>query len=525
MKKLFLVISIFALCSAAYAQQKFALVIGNGAYTNITKLNNPVNDANDMAAALTGLGFTVDKVTNGSLEQMESAVLRLKARLSASRNTYGFLFYAGHGVQSNGENYLIPVNANIQTENSLRRQAISVQEMLDELNDARNELNIVVLDACRDNPFPWKRSGSRGLQVVGNQPSDSIIVFATSAGSTAADGAGSNGLFTSHLLNNLKKPGLEVTEVFRLTMGDVASSSGNQQRPAIYNQFTGLAYLGSRPAPVTQPAPAVTVTPPAPAPVVPVTPPASTVTIVPALPPTPVQPATVIGGEDGAARPFTSTANFEEWLKRQPDNSVNNPYAAKLNINGLFGVAVILKDNEKKFVSLDFSGSAFFNIENSAFRNCYNLTNITMSNNVINIGDWAFQNCFSLASVIIPNSVKTVGSGTFENCNRLASVTIGNGVTSIGDSAFYGCTNLQSIIIPSSVKSFGNKAFIGTNLTRVTFQGTIPSDGFPRRTSRFNGNEPFTFGLREAFYATYRDIGTPGTYVKGAGSSPWVLQY
>jgi uncharacterized caspase-like protein len=255
MKRLFLVLSIFIICSTVYAQQKHALVIGNGAYTNITKLNNPVNDANDMAAALTGLGFTVDKVLNGSLEQMESAVLRLKTRLSASRNAYGFLFYAGHGVQFNGENYLIPVNANIQTENSLRRQAYAVQEMLDELNDASNELNIVVLDACRDNPFPWKRSSSRGLQVVGNQPSDSIIVFATSAGSTAADGTGKNGLFTSHLLSNLKKPGLEVNEVFRLTMGDVAKASGNQQRPAIYNQFSGLAYLGGRTAPALTPQP------------------------------------------------------------------------------------------------------------------------------------------------------------------------------------------------------------------------------------------------------------------------------
>jgi tetratricopeptide (TPR) repeat protein len=127
--------------------------------------------------------------------------------------------------------------------------------MLDELNDASNELNIVVLDACRDNPFPWKRSGSRGLQVVGNQPSDSIIVFATSAGSTAAEGTGRNGLFTSHLLSNLKKPGLDVNEVFRLTMGDVARASSNQQRPTIYNQFSGLAYLGSRPVSALQPEP------------------------------------------------------------------------------------------------------------------------------------------------------------------------------------------------------------------------------------------------------------------------------
>jgi formylglycine-generating enzyme required for sulfatase activity len=120
--------------------------------------------------------------------------------------------------------------------------------MLDELNDAGNELNVIILDACRDNPYSWKRGSSRGLTLVANQPVDSIIVFATAAGSTAADGSGRNGLFTSHLLNNLKIPGLEVTEVFRRTMGDVANASGNQQRPAIYNQFPGTAFLGSKPS-------------------------------------------------------------------------------------------------------------------------------------------------------------------------------------------------------------------------------------------------------------------------------------
>jgi len=227
--------------------QKYALVIGNGAYTNITKLNNPVNDANDVAATLQGMGFTVDKLLNGTLDQMENAIIRLKARLGSAKNTYGFLFYAGHGVQSNGENYLIPVDANIPTENFLRNRTVSVQEMLDELNDAGNELNVVVLDACRDNPFSWKRSGTRGLTIVSHQPADSIIVYATSAGSTAADGTGRNGLFTSQLLSNLKTPDLEITEMLRRTGADVARVSDNQQRPAVYNQFYGTAYLGSRP--------------------------------------------------------------------------------------------------------------------------------------------------------------------------------------------------------------------------------------------------------------------------------------
>jgi len=119
--------------------------------------------------------------------------------------------------------------------------------MLDELNDSGNSLNVVVLDACRDNPFGWGRSGGRGLATPSRQPADSIIVFATSAGQTASDGRGRNGLFTSQLLPNLTTPGLEVTEVFRRTGADVAEASRRQQIPAVYNQFFGTAYLGSRP--------------------------------------------------------------------------------------------------------------------------------------------------------------------------------------------------------------------------------------------------------------------------------------
>jgi len=223
--------------------QKFALVIGNGNYTGLSRLANPVNDANDMAVALQSLGFAVDKVLDGNLDQIENAVMRLKNRLSVSKNSYGFFFYAGHGVQSNGVNYLIPVGANIPTENSLRDRAVSVQWALNELNDAGNELNVVVLDACRDNPFSWARSGSRGLSVISNQPADSIIVYATSAGSTAADGTGRNGLFTSQLLKNITTPGIEISEIFRRTGADVRAASNGQQLPAVYSQFFGTAFL------------------------------------------------------------------------------------------------------------------------------------------------------------------------------------------------------------------------------------------------------------------------------------------
>jgi hypothetical protein len=243
LKKLFLIFSLLIFCLTAYGQQKYALVIGNGNYITLSKLRNPVNDAEDMAVALTDLGFNVDKVLNGDLEKIESAVMRLKNRLSTARNSYGFLFFAGHGVQSGGANFLIPVGANIPSENYLRNRAVSVQTVLDELNDAGNELNVVVLDACRDNPFTWGRSANRGLTVIGSQPADSIVVYATSAGSIAQDGVGRNGLFTSHLLNNLRTPGLEVTEIFRRTGQDVSLASDRKQIPAVYVQFFGSAYF------------------------------------------------------------------------------------------------------------------------------------------------------------------------------------------------------------------------------------------------------------------------------------------
>ena len=250
MKKLLLFLILFSVGCVLYAQQKHALVIGNSNYTGISRLTNPVNDANDMETALRALGFTVTKVLNGSLEQMENAVLDLRRRLGTSRNSYGFFYYAGHGVQSNGENYLIPIAAdNIRSESQLRDRAVSLQFVLDSLSEAGNELNMVVLDACRDNPFGWARSGSRGLSVVSQAPTGSIVMYATGANSTASDGSGRNGLFTGHLLNNLRTQGLSVFEVFDKTMGDVISNTNGNQHPELSLRFAGAAsaYLGSRP--------------------------------------------------------------------------------------------------------------------------------------------------------------------------------------------------------------------------------------------------------------------------------------
>jgi formylglycine-generating enzyme required for sulfatase activity len=196
-----------------------------------------------------------------------------------------------------------------------------MQAVLDELNAAGNALNIVVLDACRDNPFSWRRSGSRGLQVVSNQPADSIIVYATSAGSTAADGEGRNGLFTAHLLNNLKKPGLEVNEIFRLTGADVRRASGGAQIPAIYSQFFDVAYLGTRPAVVPpQPSPAPTPQPsptpsPQPRPTPAVVPPQPAP--APAARPVPDGMVRIQGGSFMMGSPTTETGRSRGEAQRQ----------------------------------------------------------------------------------------------------------------------------------------------------------------------------------------------------------------
>jgi len=223
--------------------RKVALVIGNGNYNDLGRLNNPPNDARDMATALRSIGFEVDTVIDGSLRQMEQAVVRMSDRLSSGTDTTGFFFYAGHGVQSDGTNYLIPAGASIPSEDFLSERALSAQVVLNIMQRAGNDLNVVVLDACRDNPFSWSRSGTRGLSAVSSQPPGSIIAYATSAGSTAQDGTGRNGVFTAELLKHITEPGVDIDDVFDLTAQGVMEQTGNRQIPAVYKQFFGSAYL------------------------------------------------------------------------------------------------------------------------------------------------------------------------------------------------------------------------------------------------------------------------------------------
>ena len=267
-KAICILIVLLLLTFEAAAQQKYALVIGNGNYRHIDTLNNPRNDANDIGAALESLGWRVDIVLDATNKtQINNAVNNLKNRLAASRNSYGFVFYAGHAIQAGGENYLIPIDANYKDEAAMKQNAPSLQILLNGLNEAGNELNIVVMDACRDIPFSWAANNSpnpasgsrsvasekpilRGLAPIEHQPTSSIIVFATAAGSVADDGVGRNGLYTSHFLNNMKIPGITVKDLIDKTGVDVFNASRGRQSPALYSDFNGVAYLGIRPPPV-----------------------------------------------------------------------------------------------------------------------------------------------------------------------------------------------------------------------------------------------------------------------------------
>lgn len=251
---------------------RYALVIGNAAYGEMGTLKNPINDARDMAASLGRLGFSVDLLTDAELSTMENAVVKLSQRLSGNPDAIGLFYYAGHGLQADGVNYLIPVRTSIPEAAFLKSKALSAQSVLDLMQNASNKLNLVFLDACRDYPSSWSRGSTRGLAVVGNQPPGSVIVYATSAGSTAQDGNGRNGVFTGQLLKNIETEGLDLNTLLDRTALGVLSETNNRQNPAIYKQFFGTVVLKgsalaspvsvkSQPAPATPSFGAISVTP------------------------------------------------------------------------------------------------------------------------------------------------------------------------------------------------------------------------------------------------------------------------
>ncbi|MEO6393881.1 MAG: caspase family protein, partial [Pyrinomonadaceae bacterium] len=198
--------------SAPASDRRIALVIGNGTYTNAPPLKNPPNDARDMAATLKALGFDVTNGINTNQREMKRLIREFGQKLKSGGS--GLFYYAGHGVQSNGRNYLIPVEADIQSEAEVEDSGVDVSLVLRFMDEAQNGLNIVILDACRNNPFARSfRSASNGLAQV-DAPTGTLIAYSTAPGRVASDGTGQNGLYTSELLKQMRVPGLSVTDIF-----------------------------------------------------------------------------------------------------------------------------------------------------------------------------------------------------------------------------------------------------------------------------------------------------------------------
>ena len=227
---LFVIIFIAGSLFAQTSEKRIALVIGNSAYPGGSALKKPVNDANLMARTLTALDFTVIKRTNATKAQLERAIYEYSRKLKDY--DVALFYYAGHGIQVDGKNFLVPIDAKLSDKTAVKFEAVAVNFVVDEFENYQNNTNIVILDACRDNPFrSWGRGQgqSRGFKAI-PPASGTIIAFATSEGSTAADGTGANGLYTTHLVKQLKI-GQSIESVFKKTRIAVQTASGGKQSP------------------------------------------------------------------------------------------------------------------------------------------------------------------------------------------------------------------------------------------------------------------------------------------------------
>ncbi|MEP0822144.1 MAG: caspase family protein [Ignavibacterium sp.] len=221
-------------------EQRIALVIGNADYKEAPLLN-PVNDARDIAKMLESCGFKVILRENADLVEMKKAIREFGRSLHS--NTVGLFYYSGHGMQVNGENYLIPVGAEFYNEEEVDYETVSAGFALAQMEAARNRMNIVILDACRNNPFARGfRSATRGLATM-NAPTGTLIAYATAPGATASDGVGKNGLYTEELLAQMRVPGNKIEDVFKRVRASVMNRSNSQQIPWEASSLIGDFYF------------------------------------------------------------------------------------------------------------------------------------------------------------------------------------------------------------------------------------------------------------------------------------------
>lgn len=222
---------------------KTALVIGNSGYRYSPQLPEPAGEARAMKAALERIGFQVELLIDGGQEQMLDAIERFEELLKRRGGTALF-HYGGHGVQVDGENYLLAVDREIPHEGRVRTRAVPVSEIIASMQASPSDTNIVILDACRDNPLPpdTRSTNVRGLAPIAKTPPNTLIAFSADSGQLAKDG-----LFTPTLLKYIEEPGIDIIEVLRRVRGDVYAASNRTQLPTDFNQLFGAVYLAAPP--------------------------------------------------------------------------------------------------------------------------------------------------------------------------------------------------------------------------------------------------------------------------------------
>ncbi|GEM_PF-6215241 len=254
---------------------RMAIVVGNNGYQHFRKLKNPINDAEDMARALTSCHFKVSKFINADIDQMQQLVDTIQVEKKLDTVLF---FYAGHAVQVNGQNFLIPVDAKISTDKDATETLLNVSSVLSAMNQLNSKTNIIILDACRDNPFnngevshtalsqvapsnayqSAANNDLRGIATVGlvkmKAPDKTLLVYATSPGASAADGIHRNGLYTSQLLKHILTPGLPVETLLKKVRIGVIKDSDGQQVPWESSSLTDDFFFVDRtPKPIQKP--------------------------------------------------------------------------------------------------------------------------------------------------------------------------------------------------------------------------------------------------------------------------------
>lgn len=225
----------------ANAAGRVALVVGNGTYHSHPPLLNPPVDAADVASSLQRLGFTVTTLTDANAAYMRRAIVEFGR--AAVGSDIAIVFYAGHGMEIGGENWLIPVDAELASDSDVESEAVSLRSLMLQVSKAK-QLGLVILDACRTNPFESKmvrsiatRAVARGFARV--EPADNVLVaYAAKHGTVASDGRGRNSPFTTALLRNIEKSGLEITFLFRNIRDDVMAATNQEQQPYWYGSLS-----------------------------------------------------------------------------------------------------------------------------------------------------------------------------------------------------------------------------------------------------------------------------------------------